>query len=82
MNKMSIENQRIFLAPRMDLGVGGCCLNNPCSVRILNPFEIVGRSLSGVVFQYEIIPNLSQTVPPLERFVENEELSNILGYVL
>ena len=45
MNKMSIENQRIFFAPRKDLGVGGWGLDNPYSVRILNPLEIIGRSL-------------------------------------
>ncbi len=45
MNKMSIENQRIFLAHRKILGVGGWGLDNPYGVRILNPLEIIGRSL-------------------------------------
>ncbi len=33
-----------------------------------------------VVIQYEIIPNLSQTFPPLELFVESERLSNSVKY--
>ncbi len=45
MNKMPIENQRIFLTPRKDLEVGGWGLDNPYGVRILNPLEIIGRSL-------------------------------------
>ncbi len=48
MNKMSIENQRIFLAPRKDLGMGGWGLDNPYGVRILNPLEIIERSLIGI----------------------------------
>ncbi len=48
MNKMSIENQRIFLALRKDLGVGGWGLDNPYGVRILNPLEIIGQSLRGM----------------------------------
>ena len=42
MNKMSTENQHIFLAPRKDLGVSGWGLDNPSGVRILNPLEIIG----------------------------------------
>ena len=40
-----IKNQRIFLTTRKDLGVGGWGLENPYGVRILNPLEIIGRSL-------------------------------------
>ncbi len=43
--KTCIENQRIFLATRKDLGVGGWGLEIPYGVRILNPLEIIGRSL-------------------------------------
>ncbi len=46
MNNMSIENQHIFLAPHKDLGVGGWVLDNPYGVGILNPLEIIGRSLT------------------------------------
>ncbi len=46
---MSIENQRIFLAPRKDLGVGGWGLDNPYGVRILNPLEIIGQSLTRII---------------------------------
>ncbi len=49
MNKTSIENQRIFLATRKDLGVGGWGLENTYGVRILNPLEIIGRSLTALV---------------------------------
>ncbi len=42
-----IENQRIFLGTCKDLGVRGWGLENPYSVRILNPLEIIGRSLTG-----------------------------------
>ena len=42
---IEIENQHIFLAPCKDLGVGGWGLDNPYGVRILNPLEIIGRSL-------------------------------------
>ena len=45
---MSIENQRIFLVIRKDLGVGGWGLENPYGVRILNPLEIIGQSLTGL----------------------------------
>ena len=46
------ENQRISLQICKDLGVGGCGLENPYGVRILNPLEIIGRALNGVQFQY------------------------------
>ncbi len=42
MNKMSIENQRIFLASCKDLGVRGWGLKISYGVRILNPLEIIG----------------------------------------
>ncbi len=51
MNKMSIENQHIFLAPRKHLGVGRWGLDNPYGVRILNPLEITGRSLRAIPFE-------------------------------
>ncbi len=44
-NKMSTENQHIFLATLKDLEVGGWGLENTYSVRILNMLEIIGRSL-------------------------------------
>ena len=47
-NKMSIEYQHIFLAPRKDLGVGGWGRDNPFGVRILNPLEIIGQSLNHI----------------------------------
>ncbi len=46
MNETSIENQRIFVASRKDLGVGGWGLENSYGVRILNLLEIIGRSLT------------------------------------
>ncbi len=42
------ENQRIFLSTCKDLGVGGWGLRNPYGVRILNPLEIIGRSLKKI----------------------------------
>ncbi len=39
---MSVENQRIH----KDLGVGWRGLENPYSVRILNPLKIIGRPLT------------------------------------
>ncbi len=42
-----IENQCISLQICKDLGVGGWGLDNPYDVRILNPLEIIGRSLTG-----------------------------------
>ena len=42
-----IENQRIFLSTRKDLGVGGWGPENPYGVRILNMLEIIGRPLIG-----------------------------------
>ncbi len=48
------KNQHVCLASRKDLVVGGWGLENPYGVRILNPLEIIGRSLNssecGVVF--------------------------------
>ncbi len=44
-----IENQRIFLTTRKDFGVGEWGLDNPYGVRILNPLEIIGRSLKSVM---------------------------------
>ncbi len=46
MNKTFIENQHIFLRTRKDLVVGGWGLEIPYGVRILNPLEIIGRSLN------------------------------------
>ncbi len=43
--QVSTENQLIFLPSCKDLGVGGWGLKNPYVVRILNPLEIIGRSL-------------------------------------
>ena len=54
MNKTSIENQRIFLSSRKDLEVVGWGLENPYGVRILNPLEIIGRSLSLCNYNYTI----------------------------
>ncbi len=41
-----LKNQRISLVTCKDLGVGGWGLDNPYGVRILNPLEIIGRSLN------------------------------------
>ncbi len=57
-NKMSTENQRIFLATRKDLGMGGWGLDNPYSVRILNTLEIIGRSLNCMEFLRLIVGNV------------------------
>ncbi len=46
LNKTCIENQLIFVATRKNLGVGGWGLDIPYGVRILNPLEIIGRSLT------------------------------------
>ena len=69
-------------------------INDPCNITTvkihIKTFEKGWRKvceigiltvLSRVVFQYEIIPNPSQTSPPLDLFVENEGLSNSLKTV-
>ncbi len=55
-----IENQCIFLTTRRALGMGGWGLENSYGVRILNPLEIIGRSLTGVH-----VYACCQTDPPL-----------------
>ncbi len=50
-----IENQCIFLTSRKDLGVGWRGLENPYGVRILNPLEIIGRSLTVTGFLDHVI---------------------------
>ena len=49
MNETSIEHQRIFVTSRKDLGVDGWGLENTYGVRILNPLEIIGRSLRSML---------------------------------
>ncbi len=43
------QYQRIFLTSRKDLGMGRWGLENPYGVRILNPLEIIGRSLKHIL---------------------------------
>ena len=71
-----IENQRIFLVTRKDLGVGGWGLENPYSVRILNLLEIIGRSLRGILLN---IITLNGIIPCRGRGVK---LSTPLNFCL
>ncbi len=56
-----VENQRIFLSTRKDLGVGGWGLKYPYGVRILNPLEIIGQSLISVQNQVQVTTSKSKS---------------------